>query len=233
MSPVPAKAASIATTPTGLVAPLEFPKLATPHFRNIKRAFDIVSAVLMTLFALPFAILIALAILLESGRPVFFRHERVGRGNRRFRLWKFRTMVSNGDAVLERHLQEHPERRLEWESNHKLKNDPRVTRVGRLLRRSSLDELPQVWNVLRGDMSMVGPRPIIHSEIQKYGSAYHLYTVTAPGLTGLWQVSGRNDTSYRRRIELDSTYVRRWSPFLDLKLMFKTVRVVLTGKGAY
>jgi lipopolysaccharide/colanic/teichoic acid biosynthesis glycosyltransferase len=227
-----AKVPSIAAR-SGLAGALEFPKLALPRFRRIKRFFDISAALFLAPFALILAAVTAVLILLESGRPVFFVHERIGRGSRRFRLWKFRTMVVNGAEVLERHFEENPDRLIEWQHNRKLRNDPRVTRVGRILRRSSLDELPQLWNVLRGDMSLVGPRPIVQAEVPLYGSAYRLYSLTSPGLTGLWQVSGRNDTSYRRRIELDSAYVRRWSPTLDLRLMFKTVRVVLSGKGAY
>jgi lipopolysaccharide/colanic/teichoic acid biosynthesis glycosyltransferase len=142
-------------------------------------------------------------------------------------------MVANADQVLEDYLSRHPDQAREWELTHKLREDPRVTRVGRLLRRTSLDELPQFWNVVRGDMSMVGPRPIVGLEAGKYGPAFALYTKLRPGLTGLWQVSGRNDTSYHRRIQLDCRYIRDWSLSLDLKILFKTVGVILHGKGAY
>jgi lipopolysaccharide/colanic/teichoic acid biosynthesis glycosyltransferase len=142
-------------------------------------------------------------------------------------------MRADSDAFLEDYLDEHPERAQEWETTHKLKNDPRVTFVGRFLRRSSLDELPQVWNVLRGDMSMVGPRPIVREEVAKYGSAFILYSQIKPGLTGLWQVSGRNDVNYRRRVELDTEYIRNWTPFSDLSVVFRTFAVVIKGKGAY
>ena len=183
--------------------------------------------------ALPVGLLIAAAIMLDSKGPVFFAHTRIGKGRRTFRVWKFRTMRENAQELLERYLAENPEQALEWESTHKLKDDPRVTRVGRILRRTSLDELPQLWNVLRGEMSMVGPRPIVAGELPKYGPAFTLYSHVKPGLTGLWQVSGRNDTSYRRRVELDSEYIRNWTPELDLRLLARTVRVVLAGKGAY
>jgi lipopolysaccharide/colanic/teichoic acid biosynthesis glycosyltransferase len=212
---------------------VEFPRLALPYARRIKRSFDLAAGVLLAIAAFPVFVLVALAILIESGRPVFFGHNRVGRGGRTFRLWKFRTMQVNGDEILARHLQENPEAADEWQSNRKLRNDPRVTRIGRWLRHSSLDELPQLWNILRGDMSLAGPRPIVAEEIPHYGIAWPLYALTAPGLTGLWQVSGRNDTTYRRRVELDSAYVRHWTPVLDLKLLWKTVGVVLKGKGAY
>jgi Undecaprenyl-phosphate galactose phosphotransferase WbaP len=194
---------------------------------------DLILGVLLLILAAPVMALIAVAILLESGRPVFFRQERVGRGNSRFRILKFRTMVVDADEVLSMHLAEDPDAWHEWETTHKLRNDPRVTRVGRLLRRTSLDELPQLWNVLAGDMSLAGPRPITDKEIPRYGQAFPFYMLTRPGLTGLWQVSGRNDTTYRRRVELDVRYVRHWSPLLDLKLLLRTVRVVIVGKGAY
>jgi lipopolysaccharide/colanic/teichoic acid biosynthesis glycosyltransferase len=142
-------------------------------------------------------------------------------------------MVPNADEVLAQHLANNPEAAAEWKANHKLRNDPRITYTGRLLRRSSLDELPQIWNVLRGEMSLAGPRPVVEAEIPHYGAAWPLYTLALPGLTGLWQVSGRNDTTYRRRVELDATYVRNWSLKLDFQLLLKTVRVVLKGKGAY
>jgi lipopolysaccharide/colanic/teichoic acid biosynthesis glycosyltransferase len=142
-------------------------------------------------------------------------------------------MFVNSDALLAKHLLEHPEKAREWELNHKLKSDPRVTLAGRLLRRTSLDELPQIWNVFKGEMSMVGPRPIVEGEVPRYGAAYALYAAAKPGITGLWQVSGRNNTTYRRRVELDSEYVRNWSPAVDFKILLKTFRVVLTGNGAY
>lgn len=200
---------------------------------SVKRFVDIVSALALILIALPFAILIALAIMLETRGPVFFKQSRIGQKNRRFSLWKFRSMAADSEGLLERYLTEHPDLRDEWNATHKLKDDPRVTRVGRILRRRSLDELPQLWNVLRGDMSLIGPRPIVDAEIPKFGRAFALYLKVKPGLTGLWQVSGRSDTSYRRRVELDSQYIRGWSLWLDLKIIWKTVGVVLRAHGAY
>jgi Undecaprenyl-phosphate galactose phosphotransferase WbaP len=207
--------------------------LLQPSSLRIKRAFDAVVSFLFILGALPLGALIALAIRLETRGPVFFRHTRIGRNNRKFVLWKFRSMVSNADALLDEYLRQHPELLDEWNRTHKLKQDPRVTRVGRWLRRSSLDELPQLWNVLRGDMSMVGPRPVVEEELTKYGPAASLYLRVPPGLTGLWQISGRNDTSYRQRVELDTRYIHTWSIGLDLLVLWKTVRVVLRGHGAY
>lgn len=199
----------------------------------LKRIFDIGSAFVLILLALPFALAIAAAIARETRGPILFGHTRIGMGNRRFRLWKFRSMVVNSDEVLRAYLENRPDLAAEWNATHKLKEDPRVTRVGRFLRRRSLDELPQLWNVLRGDMSLIGPRPIVEDEVPKYGPAIELYIRVRPGLTGLWQVSGRSDTSYRRRVDLDSRYIRTWSPWLDLRVIWKTVGVILRAHGAY
>jgi Undecaprenyl-phosphate galactose phosphotransferase WbaP len=207
--------------------------LRDPGALLLKRILDIVVASLLLVLALPFAIVIALAIMLEQRGPVLFAHTRIGKGKRRFRLWKFRSMVVDADDMLARHLMAHPDDLAEWRDTHKLKDDPRVTRVGRLLRRSSLDELPQLINVLRGDMSMVGPRPIVEEEIPKYGPVFPLYAQILPGLTGLWQVSGRTHTSYRRRTELDMKYMKNRTTWMDVLVLLKTVRVVLVGRGAY
>ena len=201
--------------------------------KRYKRVFDLAVTAVLALAALPVGLLIALAIVLDSRGPVFFRHTRVGRGGRPFRLWKFRSMVERADERLEKQLQRRPDLAREWALTHKLRSDPRVTRVGRWLRKTSLDELPQLWNVLRGDMSMVGPRPIVSAEIPRYGSRFTLYTQVLPGLTGLWQVSGRNDTQYTRRVELDCHYIRHWTALLDFRILLRTVAVVLRGRGAY
>jgi Undecaprenyl-phosphate galactose phosphotransferase WbaP len=203
------------------------------EMRFLKRVIDVMLTLMIGGFALPFIALIAAGIALDSPGPVFFGHSRLGRGGRSFKAWKFRTMVPNAEEVLESHLQQNPDGRLEWERDQKLRDDPRVTRLGRYLRKFSLDELPQLWNVLRGEMSLVGPRPIIQAEVPKYGSGIHLYNAVSGGLTGLWQVSGRNDTSYDERVRLDCFYVRNWSVFLDLCILFRTLAVVLLRKGAY
>ena len=221
----------LASEPFGVRIP--FPPLLGERARRVKRATDILLALVLLMVALPVGILAAFAIRVESGAPVFFAHERVGRGRRRFRLWKFRSMVPNGDQVLAAYFTDHPGASIEWAQTHKLRDDPRITKVGRLLRRTSLDELPQLWNVLMGDMSIVGPRPIVAAEVADYGSAYALYAQVTPGLTGLWQISGRNDTSYRRRVELETRYIRHWSLALDLRILLRTIPVVLMGKGAY
>jgi lipopolysaccharide/colanic/teichoic acid biosynthesis glycosyltransferase len=209
------------------------PGLRDPSALLIKRILDITVALLLLLLAIPFSALIALAIVLDSPGPVLFAHTRIGKANRSFRLLKFRTMVRDADDVLEHYLEARPDLRAEWLKTHKLKIDPRVTRVGRLLRRSSLDELPQLISVLCGEMSMVGPRPIVAEEVPKYGPVFELYVQVRPGLTGLWQCSGRTDTSYRARTELDLKYLRERTLRLDLKLLLKTIRVVVLGHGAY
>lgn len=201
--------------------------------RRVKRAFDVLLALGLAVVVLPLALAIAAAIRFESPGPVLFAHTRIGKGRRRFRLWKFRSMVVNGDEILNQHLARHPEHAREWTLTHKLRSDPRITRVGRLLRKTSLDELPQLWNVMRGDMSLIGPRPIVEAETAKYGPALSLYTKVRPGLTGLWQVSGRNDISYRKRVALDSEYIARWTLGVDLLILVKTIRVVVFGHGAY
>jgi lipopolysaccharide/colanic/teichoic acid biosynthesis glycosyltransferase len=194
--------------------------------RGVKGVFDVVFAAALALATLPLGLLIALAIVLDSRGPVFFCHTRLGRGRRPFRLWKFRTMIVASDGLFQEYLHRNPELAREWRLTHKLRGDPRVTRVGRFLRKTSLDELPQLWNVLRGDMSMVGPRPIVPEEIAMYGPAFALYSQVSPGLTGLWQVSGRNDTHYHRRVELDGHYIRHWTLWLDGRILLRTVRVV-------
>jgi lipopolysaccharide/colanic/teichoic acid biosynthesis glycosyltransferase len=148
-------------------------------------------------------------------------------------VWKFRTMVSDADEVLEDYLEQNPVAKREWDDNHKLKDDPRVTRVGKFLRRSSLDELPQLINILTGEMSLVGPRPIVEAEIANYGRYYQVYQQVKPGLTGLWQISGRNDVDYQLRVQMDYTYVRNWSVWLDLYILVNTPFAVLSGTGAY
>jgi Undecaprenyl-phosphate galactose phosphotransferase WbaP len=205
--------------------------LAHPS-RLEKRIIDIIlSSVLLALLS-PAFILIACAVMITSEGPVFYGHRRIGRDGRAFKMWKFRTMVANADKVLEMHLEQDERLRTEWERDHKLRRDPRVTPVGSFLRKCSLDELPQIWNVLRGDMSLVGPRPIVSAEISRYGTEFDVFLRVLPGLTGLWQVSGRNDTTYQERVELDSYYANNWSPWLDLYILSRTLRAVVSGRGA-
>jgi Undecaprenyl-phosphate galactose phosphotransferase WbaP len=205
----------------------------------VKRAFDIILTSIGLLLISPVLLFIAAAIKLSSRGPIFYSQARIGLNGVPFRAWKFRSMVCNADAVLERYLAENPEMRLEWEQNHKLKRDPRITWIGSILRKTSLDELPQLWNVLKGEMSLVGPRPIVNSPtfdatyIEDYPNEYRVYTMFRPGLTGLWQVTCRNSGVYEMRIYLDMYYIRNWSLWLDLFIILRTIRTVLLREGAY
>lgn len=207
--------------------------LMLPLPRLTKRCMDLVASVVGGIILLPLFFYLAVAVKVSSRGPIVYYHERIGINGRRFKAWKFRTMFQNADSVLEHYLAEHPELLEEWQRDHKLKYDPRVTRIGKFLRKTSLDELPQLWNVIRGEMSLVGPRPIVEAEIVKYGPYYGLYTMVKPGITGLWQVSGRNNTTYDERVQFDAYYVRNWSPWLDLYLLQRTIRIVLFARGAY
>jgi putative colanic acid biosysnthesis UDP-glucose lipid carrier transferase len=200
-----------------------------------KKYFDVVFSVIIILVLLPILIIIALLIKLEDGGPVFYRAKRITLAGKEFKCWKFRTMVVDADKKLDQILKSYPEAQKEWESIFKLKNDPRVTRVGRIIRKFSLDELPQFYNVIMGDMSIVGPRPIVQKEINKYykGKA-GLYCSVKPGITGPWQVGPRNDMpDYIERVRLDMWYVQNISLLLDLKIIYRTIFTVLNGKGAY
>jgi Undecaprenyl-phosphate galactose phosphotransferase WbaP len=199
----------------------------------LKRATDFLGALILGVLGLPFIIAVAVVIKLTSSGSVLYKQVRIGKGNRAFKALKFRTMYSNSRERLNDYLAQDPALREQWESVHKLKDDPRVTPIGRFLRRFSLDELPQLWNVLAGEMSLVGPRPIVVAEIEKYGEDYAAYERARPGLTGLWQVSGRNNTTYRERVNYDSYYVRNWSVWLDLTIIARTFRAVISGVGAY
>ena len=196
------------------------------------RTLDIAFAVALGAVFSP-VFVVASAVLLATDGPVFFSQTRIGRGGKPFKVYKFRTMVNNAPDVLQKLLDENPDLRAEWERDFKLKNDPRVTPIGRFLRKTSLDELPQLWNILKGDMSLVGPRPVAPAEIERYGRFAKHYFAQRPGLTGLWQVSGRNDASYERRVVLDAYYSKNRSLMLNLSIIAKTVRVVLKGSGAY
>mgnify|MGYP001363768776 CR=1 FL=1 len=221
---------------TALPAGITLPRAETDPERGIgeplggggKRATDLLIASIALLAALPVMVLVALLIKLTMGGAVIFAHERVGHGGRRFRCYKFRTMLPDGDRVLEEHLARHPEHRRAWEMFQKLPVDPRATPLGTVLRRSSLDELPQLLNVLAGEMSIVGPRPVTPAELARYGAHGKHYLLARPGLTGLWQVSGRNLLDYRKRVMLDTSYVRSWSLTLDLWIMLRTIPAVLS-----
>jgi Undecaprenyl-phosphate galactose phosphotransferase WbaP len=201
--------------------------------RAAKRALDLFIVILGGIVVLPFLLVIALLVKLSSKGPVLYGHVRRGQGEKHFKAYKFRSMVQDADRLLRELLASDPSARTEWEANHKIKNDPRVTKIGKFLRKTSLDEFPQIINIFKGEMSLVGPRPIVDDEVKKYGEDYHRIFSVKPGLTGLWQVSGRSDTDYTERISYDSYYIQSWSVWLDLWVLYRTVIVVLRGKGAY
>ncbi|AOO66042.1 undecaprenyl-phosphate galactosephosphotransferase [Sulfurospirillum halorespirans DSM 13726] len=207
--------------------------LLSPVEQTIKRLFDMSVAFVALLLTSPFLIwLYSVVYVATKGHPIF-AHERVGFGGRKFKVYKFRTMHIDADDRLEELLETCEESKEEWERDFKLKDDPRITKIGQFLRKTSLDELPQLINVLKGEMSLVGPRPITEAEIQKYGEYFEYFTAVKPGITGLWQVSGRNDIDYDERVQLDVWYVRNWSIELDMQILIKTVLVVLGRKGSY
>ena len=200
---------------------------------SLGRLLDVVVATLLLIALAPLMALTAIALLLQAKGPVLFAHQRIGRGGRTFNVLKFRTMSVDGERILREHLDANEAARAEWEANHKLRQDPRVSVLGRLLRSSSVDELPQLFNVLRGEMSIVGPRPIVFAEVARYGDFFPAYCSIRPGITGVWQVSGRSDVTYQRRVEMDALYARRKSILLDMRLMLATIPAVLTRRGSY
>ena len=200
--------------------------------RAEKQVLDKTMSAGVFLLTLPIFLLIACLVKTTSRGPVFYRHERLGKKGRPLRVWKFRTMYADADSRLKSLLEADPERRKEWERNFKLADDPRVTLLGRFLRRTSLDELPQLFNVFAGEMALVGPRPIVSAEVPRYGDSYELFSSVRPGITGLWQVSGRSDTDYASRVALDAQYVLNWSPWMDVWILCRTVSAVLFMRGA-
>jgi exopolysaccharide production protein ExoY len=198
-----------------------------------KRSFDIAAALAGIALLSPLFLMLVFLVKCSDGGKVIYGHRRIGRNGRVFRCLKFRTMVENGDEVLAAHLARNPQDRDEWTATRKLQNDPRVTRVGAVLRKLSLDELPQIFNILRGEMSFVGPRPVVRDELLLYGTAASFYLKSRPGLTGLWQVRGRNDVSYRTRVAFDRHYVENWSFVFDLKILIWTVPAVISSRGSY
>lgn len=207
--------------------------LARPINRWIKTIFDYVLTITGTIAISPILIVIALWIYKDSPGPVIFKHRRIGKNGKEFNCYKFRSMCVDAKEKLEQLLKTDPEAKAEWEKDFKLKSDPRITKSGAFLRKTSLDELPQIFNVLKGEMSLVGPRPIIRDEMVRYGEYINDYLMVKPGITGMWQVSGRNNTSYSQRVLLDSWYVRNWSVWLDVMLLWRTMKIVVQCKGAY
>ncbi len=203
------------------------------RYRIVKRVLDLCVIALCLPILLPALFLVGAIVKFSSPGPVFFSHRRICRQGAFFSMWKFRTMCVNSSEVLEEYLAKRPAAREEWNRTHKLRNDPRINSVGLFLRRFSLDELPQVWNVITGKMSLVGPRPIVAAEVEKYGQYFDYYIRVKPGVTGLWQVSGRSKLSYDARVKLDCDYVERWSLFRDARILLATVKSVANRDGAY
>ena len=210
-------------------------RMLFPFQRILKRLSDLALSALLLIMIIPLLLIIALLIKVASPGPVFYQHYgRIGRSGKAFGAWKIRTMVVNADEILKEYLASNPSAQAEWNRDLKLKHDPRIIPgIGRFLRRTSLDELPQLWNVAKGDMSLVGPRPIVPQEIEKYSEFYPMYRRVRPGMTGLWQVSGRNNTTYEDRVRLDTYYVRNWSPWLDYYILLRTLRTVFLREGSY
>lgn len=203
-----------------------------PRGDAAKRLLDIIGATTLGILLSPLMLVVSLMLVRDRG-PILYSHIRTGRHGKAFGCLKFRTMVPNAEEVLRGLLHQDSELSGEWQRDQKLRNDPRVTAVGRFLRRTSLDELPQLWNVLKGDMSLVGPRPVVREEWERYGQRLHHYLAARPGVTGLWQVMGRSDSCYRRRVAMDSVYVKKRSLSLDILILLRTVKVVLRRRGAY
>lgn len=197
------------------------------------RACDVILSLSALIFLLPVFLIVSILVKLQDGGPVFYGQNRIGLNAKEFKCYKFRSMRTNSAEILAHILATDPVAKAEWDADHKLKNDPRITRLGKFLRKTSLDELPQLWNVLRHDMSLVGPRPIVRAEIEKYGRSFRNYTSVLPGITGAWQVSGRNDIDYRRRVALDRLFARRVSLLNYVGIILKTVPAVLQQRGSY
>lgn len=206
--------------------------LAKWSSRILKRAFDIFGSLAIIIVLSPLLLYISRKVKKDGG-PALYGHERIGKGGVPFKCLKFRSMVINSKEVLTALLESDPESKKEWDETFKLKNDPRITKIGGVLRRTSLDELPQLFNVLKGEMSLVGPRPIITAELERYNEEVEYYLLSKPGMTGLWQVSGRSDVDYETRVYLDAWYVKNWSMWNDIAILFKTISVVLRKDGAY
>ena len=205
------------------------------HFRILmieKQVMDRMLALVAFVLLSPFFVIVPILVKLTSRGPVFYRQSRLGKKGRPIRVWKFRSMYADADERLKSILECDPARRAQWEANFKLTDDPRVTPLGKFLRKTSIDEFPQLFNVFAGDMALVGPRPIVEKEVRYYGSAYDTFASVKPGITGLWQASGRSDTDYVRRVALDAYYVLNWSPWMDVWILFRTVGAVLFMRGA-
>jgi lipopolysaccharide/colanic/teichoic acid biosynthesis glycosyltransferase len=225
--------ASLSQAPDRSIHPVVIGPQRLFRYRVIKRLLDIALVLLASPLLLLLTLIIAAAIRIGSPGPIFFSHRRIRRHGTFFTMWKFRTMSLNSSEVLEAYLTAHPEARSEWQRFHKLREDPRVTPIGRFLRRTSLDELPQFWNVFVGSMSLVGPRPIVAAEVEQYGEHFSAYCMVKPGITGLWQISGRSGVGYQERVQFDREYSLHWSLLRDGLILIKTLPCVIQQDGAF
>ncbi len=206
--------------------------LKKPYWQALKTVIDIMGASIALILFSPIFLVVAYKIRKDGG-PAFYKHERIGKNGKPFSCMKFRSMIINSQEVLDELLENDVEARAEWEKDFKLRNDPRITPVGKFIRKTSLDELPQLFNVLKGEMSLIGPRPVIDEERKYYGDHWDEFLSVKPGMTGLWQVSGRNDIGYDERVSLDLDYIRNWSLLTDISIVWKTIFVIINPKGAY
>ena len=199
------------------------------NYIGIKRVIDVIISIIGLIILSPIFLILAITIKLDSKGPVFFAHTRYGKNGKKFKMYKFRTMYENAQDMINDFT---PEQMKEWKENFKLQNDPRITKVGKFLRKTSLDELPQIVNIIKGDLSIIGPRPVIEEELEKYGENKEKFLSITPGLTGYWQANGRSSTTYEQRMEMELYYIDNISPKLDVKIFFKTIESVIKKEGA-
>ena len=212
-----------------VIVPKIAKKASKINYINVKRIFDLVISTIGLIVLSPIFLILAIIVKLDSKGPVFFAHTRYGKNGKKFKMYKFRTMYENAQDMINDIT---PEQMKEWKENFKLQDDPRITKVGKFLRKTSLDELPQIVNIMKGDLSIIGPRPVIEEELKKYGENKEKFLSVTPGLTGYWQANGRSSTTYEQRMEMELYYIDHISPKLDFKIFFKTIESVIKKEGA-
>ena len=212
-----------------VIVPKIAKKASKINYMSVKRVFDLVISTIGLIILSPIFLILAIIVKLDSKGPVFFAHTRYGKNGKKFKMYKFRTMYENAQDMINDFT---PEQMKEWKENFKLQDDPRITKVGKFLRKTSLDELPQIVNIIKGDLSIIGPRPVIEEELKKYGENKEIFLSVTPGLTGYWQANGRSSTTYEQRMEMELYYIDHISPKLDFKIFFKTIESVIKKEGA-
>ena len=212
-----------------VIVPKIAKKASKINYKSVKRVFDLVISTIGLIMLSPIFLILAIIVKLDSKGPVFFAHTRYGKNGKKFKMYKFRTMYENAQDMINDFT---PEQMKEWKENFKLQDDPRITKVGKFLRKTSLDELPQIVNIIKGDLSIIGPRPVIEEELEKYGENKEKFLSVTPGLTGYWQANGRSSTTYKQRMEMELYYIDHISPKLDFKIFFKTIESVIKKEGA-